>query len=65
MLTAAQGVTITVQEPVHVGTLHHLYQDGCQLPFESQKALEGSTKSISFPSSLVPLGLDGPKGKRE
>lgn len=48
MLTAAQGIAIAVQEPIHVGTLHHLYQNGCQLSFQSQKALERKHKIYQF-----------------
>lgn len=39
VLAAAQGVAVVVQQPVHVGTLHHLHQDGCQLPLQSQQTL--------------------------
>lgn len=35
VLAAAQGVAVTVQKAIHVGTLHHLYQNGCKLPFQS------------------------------
>lgn len=33
LLTVRQRVAVTVQQTVHVGTLHHLDQDGSQLPF--------------------------------
>lgn len=34
LLTAAQRVTVTVQQAVHVGAFYHLDQDGGQLPFK-------------------------------
>lgn len=39
VLAAAQRVTVIVQQSVHVGTLHHLHQDGRQLPLQGKQAL--------------------------
>lgn len=40
VLTAAKGVTVTVQETIHIGTFHHLHQDGGQLSFQGQQTLK-------------------------
>lgn len=40
VLAAAQGVAVVVQQSVHIGTLHHLHQDGRQLALQSQQALQ-------------------------
>lgn len=35
-------VTIIVQEPIGVGTLDHLHEYWCELPFQCQKSLSKS-----------------------
>lgn len=40
VLTAAEGITVTVQQTIHVGTFHHLHQDGGQLSFQGQQTLK-------------------------
>lgn len=39
VLTAAKRITVTVQETIHIGTFHHLHQDGGQLSFQGQQTL--------------------------
>ena len=39
LLAVGQRLTVAVQHAVHVGTLHHLHQDGSQLPLQSQQTL--------------------------
>lgn len=39
VLAAAQRVAVVVQQSVHVGTLHHLHQDGRQLALQGEQAL--------------------------
>lgn len=43
VLAAAQRVAVVVQQPVHVGALHHLHQDGCQFTLQSQQTLHTHT----------------------
>lgn len=40
VLTAAKGITVAVQETIHIGTFHHLHQDGGQLSFQGQQTLK-------------------------
>lgn len=40
VLTAAEGITVTVQETVHIGAFHHLHQDGGQLSLQGQQTLK-------------------------
>lgn len=40
VLAAAKGITVTVQETVHIGTFHHLHQDGGELTLQGQQTLK-------------------------
>jgi len=55
VLTAAQGVGVVVQQPVHVGALHHLHQDGGQLALQSQQPLHTHTHTHAHTSEVNTL----------
>ena len=42
LLAAVEGVAVAVQQAVHVGTLHHLYQDGGEFPLQGQQTLQAT-----------------------
>lgn len=54
VLAAAQRVAVVVQQPVHVGALHHLHQDGSQLPLQSQQALPTQTPQSRHQNGTPP-----------
>lgn len=53
VLAAAQRVAVVVQQPVHVGALHHLNQDGSQLALQGQQTLPTQTHFTSYCTSSI------------